>query len=294
MSGSANPTVVQSNTHNGNIPQVSRVYTFSLALVSGSPVQFDLRSLQNSNQFKDAQGIYVDNSANTTAVSITEPSGIIKTIPAQSQGMLPLYLPSANPVIGLSGSGTVNFNLINFPTPAMVWSVASSNIPVTGGFAQVSDPTLQGLLTMAEGSLAGGTPAQVSFAVGGIYNTALPTLTNGQQSALQLSSNGSALVATAPMTAAAPATFTVVVAGTAVNAFPAGSIVNGAIIVNPSNAGESLWVDLVNTAQTASPGTNGTTFEIPAGSKFTVPGSMVGAVSVNAVTAGHTFAATRF
>lgn len=77
--------------------------------------------------------------------------------------------------------------------------------------------------------------------------------------------------------------FTVTTGGTAVNAIIAA---NGGIITNPANASESLWVDPINAAGTAAPGTNGTTFEVPPGQSFSCfPGN----TSVNAVSSNHTF-----
>jgi hypothetical protein len=95
------------------------------------------------------------------------------------------------------------------------------------------------------------------------------------------------------LTAEAPDNFSIVVGGTAQNVFAAGEIENSAIITNPFSASESLFVDLVNAAQTSAPGTNGTTFELEAGDTFFVPGPMVKPVSVNAVTTAHEFSATR-
>lgn len=50
------------------------------------------------------------------------------------------------------------------------------------------------LALTVQGSASGGTAASFSNLAGGIYNTALPTLTNGQQAALQLDSSGRLLV----------------------------------------------------------------------------------------------------
>jgi hypothetical protein len=48
--------------------------------------------------------------------------------------------------------------------------------------------------TNADGSLTGGAAGSKSLATGGIYNTTSPTLTNGQQAALQLDSSGNLLI----------------------------------------------------------------------------------------------------
>jgi hypothetical protein len=100
--------------------------------------------------------------------------------------------------------------------------------------------------------------------------------------------------AIAPKTPAAPAAFTIATGGVAVTAFAGGTIVNGAVITNPAAASESLFIDFVNAAQTAVPGTLGTCFELKPGQSFEVPGGIASAVSANAVTAAHAFSAVRY
>ena len=89
-----------------------------------------------------------------------------------------------------------------------------------------------------------------------------------------------------------PAAFAIATGSDAVDVWPTGGTPSdGAIIVNPFGASESLFVDIVNAAQTTAPGTNGTTVELLAGGTFTVPPGFSGTVSANAVTTGHTFTA---
>ena len=49
----------------------------------------------------------------------------------------------------------------------------------------------------ADGSVTGGTAGTFSLLAGGIYNSTLPTLTNGQQASLQVDSSGKLLVSAA-------------------------------------------------------------------------------------------------
>lgn len=84
---------------------------------------------------------------------------------------------------------------------------------------------------------------------------------------------------------------TVTTGGTAVKAIP--SKVNGAVIVNPATATESLFVDQTKTATTTEAGTN---FPLAAGQPwYVVPGAYNAAsgafngVSVNAVTSAHSY-----
>lgn len=91
--------------------------------------------------------------------------------------------------------------------------------------------------------------------------------------------------------------FAVTTGGTAETVFPANSFGGMvgypggfAVIKNPNNAAESLFVDAVNPAETAEPGSNGTTFELQPGESFTFQPSGV-AITANAVTDGHVFVA---
>jgi hypothetical protein len=78
--------------------------------------------------------------------------------------------------------------------------------------------------------------------------------------------------------------------GTAVTVFT--DINRGGTIMNPFSAGESLFIDAINSADTISPGANGTTFELVPGAAFELPaGTVFALVTANAVTTGHTFAA---
>lgn len=90
-----------------------------------------------------------------------------------------------------------------------------------------------------------------------------------------------------------PVVTTVATGLTPVTPFVAGSVPSGgAVIINPKNATESLYVDIVNAAQVnQAGGTNGTSVELAAGGSFTVPAGFQGNVSVNATTAGHAFVA---
>jgi hypothetical protein len=87
-----------------------------------------------------------------------------------------------------------------------------------------------------------------------------------------------------------PIVFTIATGGTAVEVWnPAPS--DGAVIVNPLNATESLFVDIVNLPTVAAPGTNGTTVELKAGGAFIVPANFTGIVYAVAATTGHVFSA---
>lgn len=106
--------------------------------------------------------------------------------------------------------------------------------------------------------------------------------------------NATSAAVAAPVTGTAGAAHTVTTGGTPVAVFLGGSIPNGAFIINPPDATESLFVDMVFAAGTTAPGSNGTTVELIAGQSFTFPGGLTGSVTANAVTDGHVFTAFKF
>lgn len=240
---SVNPPIITQQTGNGPIPSVSRLYTFSLNLTTGNPVQFDLRSLQNNSAFKEAQGIFIDNQYNTASVSVSLPNGLVLTVPGNSQGCMPLYFPIATPVLAFSGNGNVTIVLLNFPSPAAVWSTISSSIQVIGGFAQIYDPTVAGLIQAPEGSLAGGAAGTVSVAIGGVYVSTVPLLTTGQQAAAAFTQQGVLKTASGGQSSFLNAT-----AGTIVKASP-GRV--GKVIVQITPTATAYVLDSVTAAQTA-------------------------------------------
>lgn len=90
--------------------------------------------------------------------------------------------------------------------------------------------------------------------------------------------------------AAAGLAHTIAVGGTAVTVFnPPGG--GGGRIINPFDATESLFLDIVNAPGTTAPGASGTTFELVAGQQFDIPAGFGGIVRANAVTNGHAFTA---
>jgi len=169
-----------------------------------------------------------------------------------------------------------------------------SGNPKTGDNTTYVDTT-GNLCTSGGGAL----PTGVSTAANQNATAAGTSATNAQ--AVQGVTGGVALpvsIATPPtptkQTPAAGSSFSIVTGGTAQNVFAANSIVTQGLIVNPKNATESLFIDLVNPAQNVQGGgTNGTSIELSPGQSFSCPPSTL-PVSVNAVTAGHTFIAVRF
>jgi hypothetical protein len=138
---------------NGITPKSPNVYSFQIVLVANTPQVFDLKSLANLHRIENVQGIFIDNSgASNGAVTVKMTSGQIFTIPGTYQALMPLYL-SGDQTITMSGSGTLNFCLINFPTPAAVWPSAGTAVAQITGLVQTQDAIAEGFLSNMQPTL---------------------------------------------------------------------------------------------------------------------------------------------
>ena len=145
MSETATINPVRLGVSNGAIPTASRVYSFNMNLTLNVTTMVDLRPFVYKNVIKEVQGIFIDNSLNTTALSVSVAGGQKLTVPQQSQGVFPLYL-SDDYTLTVNGGGPVTFVLLNFPTPVGVWSVNPQALPESGGKLLVTDPSLDALI----------------------------------------------------------------------------------------------------------------------------------------------------
>lgn len=111
----------------------------------------------------------------------------------------PIKITDGTSVAGVAAASTAAADT----QPALV-TAFSPNSPLPTG-ANVIGSVNQGTspwLTQdaADGSATGGTAGSLSMLAGGIFNTALPTLTSGQQASIQLDSSGRVIIR--PLTAA--------------------------------------------------------------------------------------------
>lgn len=109
----------------------------------------DLSLLQQRGVFKMLQSVWVDNSGNTTPLSISV-AGTNQTlkVPGSSQAYLPIFVPQLPQfTITNTGGQPVLMYFTNIPLPAAVWG-ASGGFTFTGGGAlEVSDTTLDATVT---------------------------------------------------------------------------------------------------------------------------------------------------
>jgi hypothetical protein len=129
----------------------------------------------------------------------------IATLPALSTGANTIGAIS-NSSFGISGT------LPAFAATPTV-TVGNASLAVTGTFWQATQPVSAASLplpsgaasaanqTSVTGSVSAGTAAANSLAIGGVYNSTLPTLTTGQQAAIQVDSSGRQLVNVAALPA---------------------------------------------------------------------------------------------
>jgi hypothetical protein len=159
-------------------------------------------------------GVFVAVKANPTGALFADVSG--SNVYAQQNGRWDITaitgtvsLPtgastSANQTNGsqknqiVDGSG----NVIASTSNALNVNVQNASIPVTGTFYQATQPVSAASLPLPSGAatsanqasvigtLGAGTSATNSLLTGGVYNSSAPTLTTGQQVALQVDSSG--------------------------------------------------------------------------------------------------------
>lgn len=110
----------------------------------------DLQQQIQNNQFSRAQTIFVDNSANSSPVSITwTGTGQILQIPGNSQAYLPV-LTTQRPmaVVASAGTGKCYVHILNVPISPAVWGATAGAPSYTpSGALLVSDAALDSVTT---------------------------------------------------------------------------------------------------------------------------------------------------
>ena len=181
---------------------------------------------------------------------------------------LPVIAASKPKILVTSASGLIIPVLfLNVPLPSAVWALTGSSAP--SNVNVVNQPLNVDVVNQ---------PLEVV-----VLNS--PT---GETSVSIDNQTFSPLVVGPPTSHTAAAASTVIAApGTAQTVFPAFSIVTAGIVQNPKTATETLYIDGVAAANTTG---TGTTFGIQPGDSFICAPS-ANDWTVNALTAGHAFAA---
>lgn len=114
----------------GALPkQGSVAMPVSLTLVANVTQTIDLEIEEETGSLDFIQGLFIDNSAGASAVTIQNTITQQKLVtPAFSQATFPVYAPSKSKFSVVSaGAITPVLQFLNFPTPPAVWSAASAS-----------------------------------------------------------------------------------------------------------------------------------------------------------------------
>lgn len=139
---------------NGFAPsQGSRAMTITPNFALANPFEVNLTQEAALDRLEFVQSFYVDNSANTAALTIffTQTQQTI-VVPAGAQGYVPALCPNS-PIftIRTSGTPTVTVIALNFPVPSYMWNQSISvSVSMAGGNPvdySVSAPLLGTLIT---------------------------------------------------------------------------------------------------------------------------------------------------
>jgi len=106
-------------------PDGPKAIPVSLDFSALATYTLDYSNAQNLGKFSMLQAVYVDNSTNGSAVSITVTgTGQVLTVPANSQAYLPILV--GNPIFltfTSNGNVSVTVFLLNFPVAPAIWHV---------------------------------------------------------------------------------------------------------------------------------------------------------------------------
>jgi len=114
-------------------------YTLDFSLTAGYTINVSdlLSSGPGKPGLSAIQGFYADNSASTTSLVITASTTQQKiSVPASSQGYVPILSPTSGTITVQSAGGVVVYlDIYNVPLPAILWNAAATFSFVSGGTA---------------------------------------------------------------------------------------------------------------------------------------------------------------
>lgn len=151
---------------------------------------------------------------------------------------------------GASGTGIPRVTVANdsniLATQSGTWNInnVSGTISLPTGAASSSNQT------SVIGTVAAGTAATNALLTGGVFNTSLPTLTNGQQAALQLDSTGHLFVVSSASTSSTSTLTNVASSASSVSILASNANRKGMILFNDSTA--TLYLKFGTTASATS------------------------------------------
>lgn len=262
-----NPILIQSST--GNILQVTS--TGSLNLPSGAStssnqdttnskidtinsstgllvsrlttIDTDIKAAQ-PRKLQDGSGNAITSSAAGSTrpldISIRDASGTLKD-PTQIR----VLTTADNVTATISGTPNVKITSTGIipVSQSGIWNITNITGTIslpTGAATSTGQATINTTIGNSQGSVSPGTAATKSTLIGGQYNSTLPTLTTGQQVAIQLDSNGRIILSSTGSTTVNQGS-----PNTNTNGWPV-KITNGTTVVGVSTNSELRSSDTVN------------------------------------------------
>lgn len=190
-----------------------------------------------SNQTNGTQVTAINNFPATQPVSgtVTVTQSTAANLNATVTGSVSVSnFPATQPV-----SGTVTAN-----AGTGTFAVSAASLPLPTGAATSA------LQTSTQGTVAAGTAATNSTLTGAVFNTSAPTLTNGQQAALQATSTGALIVSASAGTSSTSTITSVAGSATSVSILASNTARKGMMVFNDSTA--TLYLKFGTTASTTS------------------------------------------
>ena len=198
-----NPSVgVNATTAPTSSTQMGFLSSGNLVNVSSSNPLPITGTISASNPSVGATGSAVPSSATYLGASNgTNLTGLL-TGQQTMANSLACVLPSNQSAIPVTESGTWTVQPGNTAnTTAWLVTGTGGTFPITATSLPLpTGAATSALQTATQGTVAAGTAATASTMVGGIFNTTLPTLTTGQQAAIQLDSSGRQILGTSSAT----------------------------------------------------------------------------------------------
>lgn len=155
----AQQTYVPVGIYNGPIPKEgpkSIPVQANFALVASYVIDFTL--IYNQGFISELQAVWIDNSSNTQAVTLTNLSSNQSIVVAAGrQGIYPVLSPNPPRFSATSsGNGTVQFQFLNVPITCLSWPTSSTAFKFdTNGYLETDDVGLNAMFTaiIANGGL---------------------------------------------------------------------------------------------------------------------------------------------
>lgn len=177
----------------GNPVQVGGVFnTTQPTVTTGQMVESQYTNRGAAIVATGTDNFNINNISGTVSLPTGASTSALQTTGNSSLASIDAGIPNA-----LGAATTANSMPVNIASDQVV-PVSATSLPLPTGAAtsanQTTEITSLQLIDNPIGTVAAGTAGTNSFLTGGVFNTSLPTLTNGQQVATQLDSSGRSII----------------------------------------------------------------------------------------------------